>query len=546
MPERIVLVGLSGSGKSAIGSLLAARLGWGLIDTDEEIERIAGRSIPEIFIASGESTFREIERRVLQDALRMARTVIATGGGAVVNDEIWSADWLGDSATMTVWLDAPTDVLLARLLEQQGQGCAGAVRPLLLGDDALSRLDAMRVDRAPYYRRADLTIPGADQDPDVIAGWIAGPACPEVVREVLLDVPGGESRVRVADGIRAQLPEVISSQWPRARTVWIVVDERVAVHHIDQVVHGLTHSGLRACPVRFPSGEASKSMAGVAHIHDALLGGGIERSDVIVALGGGVAGDLVGFAAATVLRGVGLVQMPTSLLAMVDSSVGGKTGINHATGKNLIGAFYQPPEVLVDPEYLRTLPDREYRSGWAEIIKHGLIEPSTPAGRSGLLGILDANAERLLDRRSPLLAPIIARNVEIKASVVQADEREAGLRAILNFGHTIGHAIEAAGYTLLHGEAVAVGLHGAMRLGAALGHVEGHDADRVSALLSRFGLPVSVRANVDDVRRFMSLDKKRISGEQQWVVPARDGGVTLDRGVPQSAVDVALEAVIQG
>jgi 3-dehydroquinate synthetase len=267
---------------------------------------------------------------------------------------------------------------------------------------------------------------------------------------------------------------------------------------------------------------------------------------VIVALGGGVAGDLVGFAAATVLRGVGLVQVPSSLLAMVDSSVGGKTGINHATGKNLIGAFYQPPVVLIDPDLLDTLPDREYRSGWAEIVKHGLIEPSTPAGDSGLFELLAQNAVSLAARRSLLIPTIITRNVEIKASVVRADERESGLRAILNFGHTIGHAVEAAGYQLLHGEAVAVGLHGAMRLGEALGRVPRERVEEVVDVLHRFGLPTEVVADVGRVRQLMLSDKKRLAGEQQWIVPVADGGASIERGIPEDAVDSAIAAVVRG
>jgi 3-dehydroquinate synthetase len=229
---------------------------------------------------------------------------------------------------------------------------------------------------------------------------------------------------------------------------------------------------------------------------------------------------------------------------MVDSSVGGKTGINHATGKNLIGAFYQPPLVLIDPTLLDTLPDREYRSGWAEIIKHSLIEPSTPAGDSGLAALIEANAGALRGRTSPLLRAIIARNVAIKASVVGADERESGLRAILNFGHTIGHAVEAAGYELLHGEAIAVGLHGAMCLGAELGRVGTADVGRVVNTLREFGLPTEVDADVETVRRLMLSDKKRVAGEQQWILPMAGGGVEIVRGVPDDAVERALAAVV--
>lgn len=546
MVKRIVLVGLSGAGKSTVGAMLAEALGWTLIDTDAEIEHVERRTVPEIFGRSGEAAFRLIERRVLSDALERSAVVIATGGGAVINDEIWSAGGLNQADTLTAWLDAPPEALFLRLVNQQHGVGGEAVRPLLQGDDPLSTLTEMRRDRAPYYRRADMTIPVVTMEVAEVARLLTETVGPTGVRQIMLDVPGGASRIQVGIGIRDQLASVVSSCWPNARTVWVVSDEQVAEHHLVPAIQTVERAGITVRPVTFPVGEASKSLAGLGHLYDALLGGGIERSDVVVALGGGVTGDLVGFAAATVLRGVGLVQVPTSLLAMVDSSVGGKTGINHPTGKNLIGAFYQPPEVVIDPAYLETLPEREYRAGWAEIIKHGLIEPSTPAGKSGLLELIEANAESLLNRSSPLLPEIIRRNVEIKASVVNADEREAGLRAILNFGHTIGHAVEAAGYHLLHGEAVAVGLHGAMRLAVELDRVDAIEADKARDLLKAFGLPVTVRANSDEVRTYMRQDKKRMAGEQHWVLPVRHGGVAIERGVPQAAVDSALSVVTAG
>ena len=543
MTTRVVLIGLSGAGKSTVGARLAARLGWTLVDTDAEIERLEGRSIPQIFAESGEEAFRNREREVFRSALDASNVVIATGGGAVANDEAWTDAWLGHDETVTIWLDAPADVLFARLVDQQRQDPEGAERPLLAGNDPLARFRAMQEARTPYYRRASMTIPVAKLDTNAVTGLIARALIQDDPDEVVLDVPGGVSRIRIGNGVRGQLGETVATRWPGAKRVWVMSDENVARHHLAPTLKMLADGGITAESVTFPPGESSKSLACVRELYDALLGAGIERTDVIVALGGGVTGDLVGFAAASVLRGVGLVQMPTSLLAMVDSSVGGKTGINHATGKNLIGAFYQPSEVLVDPDYLMTLPEREYRAGWAEVIKHGLIEPSTPAGASGLFELVSANAMRLLDRSSPLLAAIVARNVRLKASVVQADEREAGLRAILNLGHTIGHAVEASGYELLHGEAVAVGLHGVMQLAYELGRIHRSQVDEVAELLVRFGLPVTVSAAPDDIRRYMSHDKKRVSGQQQWVIPTRDGGVAIERDIPVKAVENAIHEV---
>ncbi|HWK80084.1 MAG TPA: 3-dehydroquinate synthase family protein, partial [Thermomicrobiales bacterium] len=262
-------------------------------------------------------------------------------------------------------------------------------------------------------------------------------------------------------------------------------------------------------------------------------------------VGGGVVGDLAGFVAATVLRGIGLVQMPTTLLSMVDSSVGGKTGINHPTGKNLIGAFYQPRQVLVDTDLLATLPDREYRSGFGEIVKHGVIEGSTPGGEDGvLLGILERNADALLARQTPVLPWVVRRNIAIKAAVVEADEREANLRAILNFGHTMGHGIEAAGYRMLHGEAISVGMAAALRLSQAVQDADPATVERVETLITRYGLPRTAEVDAERVRTLMAQDKKKSSGKQLWVLLNGANRVEIVRDVPEAAIDAALRSVV--
>lgn len=275
-----------------------------------------------------------------------------------------------------------------------------------------------------------------------------------------------------------------------------------------------------------------------------MIGGGVERGDVAVAAGGGVTGDLMGFAAATVLRGIGLVQVPTTLLSMVDSSVGGKTGINHPGGKNLIGAFYQPSLVVVDPAFLITLPGREMRSGFAEIIKHAAIQASTPGGEGDFLyRVLERNAARLLALEEPLTSWVIRQNISLKAAVVEADEKEARLRQILNFGHTIGHGIEAAGYSLLHGEAVAVGMIAAMAIAVEKGLVLAADRDRLVSLISAYGLPTSARVDPGDVRRKMAHDKKKSAGMQQWIMPLPEGGVEIRTDIGELEIAAALRLV---
>jgi shikimate kinase/3-dehydroquinate synthase len=229
---------------------------------------------------------------------------------------------------------------------------------------------------------------------------------------------------------------------------------------------------------------------------------------------------------------------------MVDSSVGGKTGINHRAGKNLIGAFYQPPLVVIDPGFLQTLPARELTSGWAEIVKHGVIQRSTPGGeRNDLTTFLERNAVGLLALNEPATSYLIRRNVALKAAVVAADERETGLRGILNFGHTLGHGIEAAGYRYLHGEAIAVGMRAAARLGAMVGTCQASTVDRLDALLDRFGLPAMADVDPDQVLALTMSDKKRAAGRQKWILPTTGGGVVTRDDIPETTVRAALLAV---
>ncbi|MCC6944314.1 MAG: 3-dehydroquinate synthase, partial [Thermomicrobiales bacterium] len=236
--------------------------------------------------------------------------------------------------------------------------------------------------------------------------------------------------------------------------------------------------------------------------------------------------------------------IPTSLLAMVDSSIGGKTGINHPTGKNLIGSFYQPPLVLIDPTVLQTLPARELNQGWAEVIKHAVIQPSTPGGEpADLLSLLERNQAALQSLSEPAISYVIRRNVALKARVVEADEREAGIRAFLNFGHTLGHAIEASDYALLHGEAVALGLRAAGRLSVAVNGADQRTVDRMEALLDAWSLPRTTSIDVDRTLALLQSDKKRVAGEQRWVLMKADGGVELRTGVSDNAVLSALRSV---
>ncbi|MGH2535664.1 MAG: 3-dehydroquinate synthase [Thermomicrobiales bacterium] len=544
--ERIVLIGFSGTGKSTVARLLADRLGWSIVDTDDEIVREVGQDIPAIFADLGEPAFRAIERRHLLAAVARKRVVVATGGGAVVDPVVWDHNLLGANDTLVVALDAAPETTLARLREQESQDGAAVSRPLLQGDDPQARIASLKARRQHAYDRADITLI-VDSVPSArVAEEIECLLRSESNLEppLTLDAPGGSSKIYIAPGLSSAIGDLIRRRWPTTRRCWVVTDANVSMFHLEPLADKLREVGLRVESRAVPPGEHSKSLTVVESLYDWLLDAGIERSDVVIALGGGVIGDLAGFVAATCLRGVGLVQMPTSLLAMVDSSVGGKTGVNHRAGKNLIGAFYQPPLVVVDPALLGTLPKRELDSGWAEVLKHGVIQPSTPQGECGdLLSFYERNAERLIHLGEPALTYAIRRNVALKAAVVEADERESGIRAYLNFGHTLGHAIEAAEYRYLHGEAIAAGMRAAFRIGQELGTVNSAAADRIEALIARYGLPTEVEVDEERVLSLVGSDKKRAAGNIRWVLPLDEGGVTIRDNVPDAIVRAALAVV---
>lgn len=328
---------------------------------------------------------------------------------------------------------------------------------------------------------------------------------------------------------------------PRASTAMIVTNEVVGPLYGAALARALSHHFPRVLTVTLPDGEAHKDWPTLNRVFDALLQNGCDRKTLLVALGGGVVGDMTGFAAATYMRGVPFIQVPTTLLAQVDSSVGGKTAINHPLGKNMIGAFHQPLRVLCDLDTLNSLPSRELSAGLAEVIKYG------PIADMAFLDWLELNIDGLRERNPALLAHAVRRSCEIKAEVVGQDEREAGLRAILNFGHTFGHAIEAGmGYgAWLHGEAVGCGLVMAARLSQALGLLDALLVQRLEVLVRRAGLPTvaPVLDQADNAGRYLELmrvDKKAEAGEIKFILI--DGpGQAVVRGAPDAMVARVIE-----
>ena len=332
--------------------------------------------------------------------------------------------------------------------------------------------------------------------------------------------------IRIGSDALGEIGEVCLRHFRGARAL-VVTDTNVAPLYAGETLDLLAAAGVQASLLRIPAGEASKSMRQLSRILDKMASMRLDRGCGAVALGGGVVGDITGFAAAVFLRGVRYVQAPTTLLAQVDSAVGGKTAINHKLGKNLVGAFHQPIAVLSDTSSLKTLPEREYRAGLAEVVKHAAIADSR------LFAFLEANEVRVLKRDEGVMGRIVATNCRIKAKVVEQDEREAGLRRILNYGHTLGHAVEAlAGYSseLLHGEAVAIGMSAAGRISGAMGRCAIGDVERVVALLDRFGLPTRMAEppKLAALKRLLASDKKTRRGSPRFVLMRKIGEVEPD------------------
>ncbi len=332
--------------------------------------------------------------------------------------------------------------------------------------------------------------------------------------------------------------------------VFVVSDDMVWAALGERATAALETAGLAVRVTTIPAGEESKSLARATELYTWLAGERAERGEPIIAFGGGVVGDLAGFVAATYLRGVPLVQVPTSLLAMVDSSIGGKTGVNLPAGKNLVGAFLQPQLVLVDPQLLGTLSARERRSGWAEVLKYGFLDRSVP-GLVGepLLPTLREYGGVLQALQEPLLSEVVARCIAIKAAVVEQDERETGLRRALNLGHTVGHAIEAvAGYgRYTHGEAVALGMRAVARIAARSGHTDAALVAQVDRLLDDFGLPARIEGCATDaILDRIGSDKKVRAGRVNWVLPTTPGEVEISDAVSTGDVRAVLEELGTG
>jgi 3-dehydroquinate synthase len=522
--NNIFLVGLMGAGKTTIGRQLARRLNMHFIDSDHEIEARTGASVPWIFEIEGEASFRRREAEMIRELSAQRGIVLATGGGAVLNPD--SRALLAARGTV-IYLRASVGSILQRTAHDKN-------RPLLQTADPRQKLEDLTAEREPLYREiADLVIdtgrPNVQSMVQTILDQLAAIDNTRARSEaqarmneqacISMNVELGERSypILIGRGLLddAALLERYVGNVSGGNKVAIVTNTTVAPLYLDKVAAPLREAGREVLPIILPDGEEFKNWDSLNLVFDALLANKCDRKTTLVALGGGVIGDMTGFAAATYMRGVPFVQIPTTLLAQVDSSVGGKTGINHPLGKNMIGAFYQPRAVIADTATLDTLPARELSAGLAEVIKHGAILDA------GFFDWIEANIGKLVARDHAALAHAIARSCEIKADVVARDEREGGLRAVLNFGHTFGHAIEAGlGYgAWLHGEAVGCGMVMAADLSRRLGLIDEAALERVRALVAAAGLPVAA-PDLGAARwiELMEVDKKNEGGAIKFIL----------------------------
>ena len=520
MIGRWLLYGPPGSGKSEIGASLALALALPFVDLDEEITRQAGQSIPDIFRLEGEANFRQKERAALERALALPAGVIALGGGALLDP---ASRALAESQGRIICLDAPPEMLLARLKTADGS------RPLLAGRSEADTL-AWLAGRDAHYQTFPIRLDTSALTPDQAAWEI----------QVLLGTfhvsgMGASYDIIVSPGALEALGSELSQRGLNP-PIGLVSDAIVGRLYAGPVIADLRRAFGDVHDIRISGGERQKTLETVAALWAAFVDARLERTSTVVALGGGVVTDLAGFASATFLRGLPWVAVPTTLLGMVDASLGGKTGADLPQGKNLVGAFYPPRLVWADPRLIDSLPDAERRNGMAEVVKHGVI------GDAGLF----ERCSHGLDALRGDWDSLVRRAMAVKIRVIQVDPYEQGQRAALNLGHTVGHALEkVTRFAIPHGEAVAIGCVVEARLAVKLGLAQADLPGRIADTLAGLGLPVRLPQGISltTLQAAMSVDKKRSGGKVTFALPVRIGEVVT--GIPIDHLDQFLKEIYE-
>jgi shikimate kinase/3-dehydroquinate synthase len=540
----LVLVGLPGSGKSAVGRRVASRHGATFIDLDDQIERETGRSIPELFASDGEAAFRALEREAVAalgpaDAFPQLRRVISPGGGAIVDPR---NRWALYRGRVPVWLDVRTEVLAQRLRRSPN------VRPLIQGGDPMGRIRQLAAARERFYGAAS-RVNGVAEVGGVVDAVEALVARGATGGTTLLRASTKIGDLVLGEGIAAA---AVSDELRRlgARRAILVSEPGAWTAFGEELAASLRELGWTVEELLLPAGEDAKRLSVIEDAARELARRRVERREPLVAVGGGALGDPAGFLAATYLRGVPWIQVPTTLVAQVDSSIGGKTGVDLPEGKNLLGAFHHPAAIVLDVAALRPLPERQLRAALGEIVKMAAL------GDEALFATLEADGEGIARGagsafEAGAIAEVVERAAWAKVEVVVADEREQGAdggRITLNLGHTIGHALEAVdGYaTLLHGEAVGYGTRAAVRIGTALGVTPTDRAARIERLLDTLGIgAAALPYPVDAVVAATGTDKKHAGGRLRWVLPTAHGAVVRD-DVPEEVVRATAASVLAG
>ena len=529
MPDAIVLVGLSGSGKSSVGHALADRLGRPFIDLDALIEDRTGSTPGAIIETEGEARFRVIESNALGAACAVPGAVLSTGGGAVIDPLNRWALWGSGTA---VWLDAPDQVLIERLRRD------GTHRPII-GADAAASLLKLRTAREPFYRAADIHIDSGGPVEAVAEAVAHAVAHHRPTGRRLFDAlvtrdhPLGPRTARILMGRDLDAAALTSVLQSLSTGVPVVVADEVAAEALPRLMAALP--GERRLSIR--AGERGKRLRSAERLLEAASALGAERGDAWLAVGGGTTGDLVGTAAALYLRGAPLVQVPTTWLAQADASIGGKVAVDLAAAKNAAGAFWPPVAVIADAATLRTLPRARLLDGLAESLKSGLI------GDPWLWSLIEARGVAALADDEAARYAMVERAAWLKLGVVERDPFERGERRTLNLGHTIGHALEIeSGYRLPHGQAVVLGLRAVMAIAQARGAETGL-ADRLDAMLGTLGYALRRRFEPAAVRSALGSDKKRVKGRQHWILPMAVGRVIDVDDVTDAELELALRRV---
>ncbi len=524
--SNVVLIGFMGTGKSTVGKALAQMLGYEFVDSDTEIEKKEGLAVKDIFSQQGESYFRKLESEVIAELANRCSSVIATGGGVVLSDN--NMDALRRNSKI-ICLKAKPEVILERI-DKTGR------RPLLDVEDPCKEINRILDARQGLYH-GDLSIDTSYMSPETAAARIKAFVTAEKQSSSFsMEFNGTQCEVVSGNHLIEDLYKYIGAFYTEEK-ILIVTNPTIYELWGSKLQASLdAHYTLDWCLI--PDGEEYKNSDSLARIYDKAFQMKLTRDNLIIGFGGGVIGDMSGFAAATYMRGISYVQIPTTLLSQVDSSIGGKTAINHKESKNLIGSFYQPKMIVADASVLVTIPPRELKSGLAEVIKYGVI------GDYEFFEAVLNNMADILQLDPKHMSDIIQNSCRTKASIVQQDEKDQGIRVLLNYGHTIGHAIEAAtGYTeFRHGEAVSLGMEGAAYIAVSMGLLKEEHYIRQHQLLVNAGLPTCFSGmDIDKVLYLMESDKKAQKGRIRFVLSKALGSAAVYDNIPKDCVKDALE-----